>query len=122
MCQEANWKTKVDLYSDQPLDACGYIAADAVCRLRENALAEADSWHHIQLPDYTQLQCIEQGNNILHKRGDDRILEADEVNQLVRHYSHLDQRHQAAEEWWGGAIAIDHFLTGLRLLAAELST
>ena len=46
MCQEANWKTSVDLCSDQPLDACGYIAADAVCRLREQALAEADSWHH----------------------------------------------------------------------------
>ena len=122
MCQEANWKTSVDLCSDQPLDACGYIAADAVCRLREQALAEADSWHHLQLPDYSQLHCIEQGNNALHKRSDDRILEADEVNRLVRHYSHLDQRHHAAEEWWGGAIAFDHFLTGLPNSIQELST
>ena len=47
---------------------------------------------------------------------------ADLNPKVIRHYSHLDQRHQAAEEWWGGAIAIDHFLTGLRLLAAELGT
>jgi hypothetical protein len=122
MCREANWKTSADLDSDQPLDACGYIAADAVCRLRESALAEADSWHHLQLPDYSQLQCIQQGNNTLHKRSDDCILEAGEVNRLVRHYAHLDQRHQAAEEWWGGAIAIDHFLAGLPNSIRELST
>jgi len=122
MCQEANWKTSADLDSDQPLDACGYIAADVVWRLREQALAEADSWHQLWLPDYSQQHCIEQGNNVLHKSGDDRILEADEVNRLIRHYSHLDQRHQAAEEWWGGAIAIDHFLTGLPNSIQELST
>jgi len=122
MCQEANWKTSADLDSVQPLDACGYIAADVVWRLREQALAEADSWHQLRLPDYSQQHCIEQGNNVLHKSGDDRILEADEVNRLIRHYSHLDQRHQAAEEWWGGAIAIDHFLTGLPNSIQELST
>jgi hypothetical protein len=122
MCREASWKTSVDLCSDQPVDACGYIAADAVCRLRETALAHANSWHHLQLPDYSQLQCIEAGNKALHKRSDNRILETDEVNRLVRHYSHLDQRHQAAEEWWGGAIAIDHFLTGLPNSIQELST
>ena len=49
MCQDAQWKTVRDLYNDQPLDACGYIAADAVCRMREAALAEADSWHYLRV-------------------------------------------------------------------------
>jgi len=122
MCREASWKTTVDLYNDQPTDACGYIAADAVCRLRETALADANSWHHSPLSDYSQLQCIERGNKVLRKGSDDRMLEADQVNRLVRHYSHLDKRQQAAEEWWGGAIAIDHFLAGLPSSVQELIT
>ena len=44
MCGEAKWKISTDLCNDQPLDACGYIAADAVWRLREAALAEANGW------------------------------------------------------------------------------
>ena len=121
MCLGANWKTTADLCSDQPVDACGYIAADTVCRLHETALADANSWHHLQLPDYSQLHCIDQGNKVLRKSSDDRILDTDEVNRLVRHYSHLDQRPQAAEEWWGGAIAIDHFIAGLPGMVQELT-
>ena len=37
MLRRAHWKTSADLCNDQPLDACGYIAADAVCRLRDAA-------------------------------------------------------------------------------------
>ena len=44
MCGEAKWKISTDLCNDQPLDACGYIAADAVWRLREAAFAEANGW------------------------------------------------------------------------------
>ena len=51
MCREAKWKISKELCNDQPLDACGYIAADAVCRLREAALAEVNSWHRMELPD-----------------------------------------------------------------------
>ena len=61
----AAWKISADLCNDQPLDACGYIAADAVCLLRNAALAEANGWHDIQLPDYAQLECISRGNNVL---------------------------------------------------------
>ena len=46
MCREASWKISEDLCNDQPLDACGYIAADAVCRLREAALAEGVRFRH----------------------------------------------------------------------------
>ena len=120
MCREAKWQTSADLSSDQPLDACGYIAADAVCRLRDIALAEGSNWHRERLPDYSQLECIHRGNRILNKRDDDRILDADQVNSLVRHYTHLNQSPQAAEEWWGGAIAIDHFITGLTNSVQEI--
>ena len=113
MCREAKWQTVADLSSDQPLDACGYIAADAVCRLRDIALAEGSNWHRERLPDYSQLQCIHRGNRVLNKIDDDCILDTDQVNRRVRHYTFLDQSPQAAEEWWGGAIAIDHFITGL---------
>ena len=120
MLRLAHWNISADLCNDQPLDACGYIAADAVCRLRDAALSEANSWHDIQLPDYAQLACS-RGNQVLRKRGDHRILDTDEVNRLVRHYSHLDQRHQAAEEWWAGAVALDHFLTGLPNIVKEIT-
>ena len=112
MLRLTHWKISADLCNDQPLDACGYIATDAVCRLRDAALSEANSWHDIQLPDYAQLSCISRGMKVLRKRGDERILETDEVNRLVRHYSNLDLRHQASEEWWAGAVALDHILTG----------
>ena len=113
MCREASWKISKELCNDQPLDACGYIAADAVCRLREAALAEANGWHRMKLPDYACLECIDRGNQVLGKRDLDRILDSDHVNRLVRHYSYLDQRMQAEEEWWAGAVALDHFLIGL---------
>ena len=122
MCREASWKISEDLFNDQPLDACGYIAADAVCRLREAALAEANGWHSMKLPDYAGLECIDRGNQVLRNRNIHRILDSDQVNRLVRHFSHLDQRPQAAEEWWGGAIAIDHFLAGLPSSVQELTT
>ena len=93
-----------------------------MCRLREAALAEANGWHRTTLPDYAQQECIDRGNKVLRRRGLDRILETDEVNRLVRHYSHLDQKSQAAEEWWAGAVALDHFLTGLPDMVAELAT
>ncbi len=97
MLRRAHWKTAADLCDDQPIYDCGYIAADAVCRLRDAALSEANSWHHIQLPEYAQLECISRDNKVLHNKCDHRILDADEVNRLVRHYSHLDQTHGAAE-------------------------
>ena len=122
MLRLAHWNISADLCNDQPLDACGYIAADAVCRLRDAALSEANSWHDIPLPDYAQVECISRGNKVLRKKGDQRILETDEVNCLVRHYSHLDQRRQAAEEWWAGAVALDHFLTGLPIGVEEITT
>ena len=92
-----------------------------MCRLRDAASAVANSWHHLQYPDYAQLECISRGNKALRKKGEDRILDADEVNRLVRYYSHLDQRHQAAEEWWAGAVALDHFLTGLPNTVEEIT-
>mgnify|MGYP000255573124 CR=1 FL=1 len=116
MCQEAKWKISKELCNDQPLNACGYIAADVVCRLREAALAEANGWHRMKLPDYARLECIDRGNRVLRKRDLDRILNSDQVNRLVRHYSYADQRSQGEEEWWACAIALDHFLIGLPVL------
>ena len=79
MFREASWKISEDLFNDQPLDACGYIAADAVCRLREAALAEANGWHRMKLPDYARLECVGRGNQVLRKRDRDRILDSDQV-------------------------------------------
>ena len=121
MCREAAFNTSTDLCSDQPLDACGYIAADAVCCMREAALAEANSWHCMKLPDYADLECVRRGNQVLGKKDLDRILDSDEVNRLVRRYSHLDQRSQADEEWWAGAIALDHFLIGLPDIVEQMA-
>ena len=95
--------------------------ADAVCRLREAALAEANGWHRMQSPDYARLECIDRGNRMLRKREYDRNLNSDEVNRLVRHYSYVDQKSQAEEEWWVGAIALDYVLKGLPDVSSELA-
>ena len=58
----------------------------------------------------------------MHRGKSDRILNADEVNLLVRHYTHLDHSHQAAEEWWAGAVALDHSLEGLPRTVEEIAT
>ena len=121
MCREAEWKISKELCNDQPVNACGYIAADAACRLREVALAKANSWHRTKLPDYARLECIDRGNQVLRKSDLDRILDSDQVNRLVRNYSNLDQRSQVAEEWWAGAVALDHFLIGLPDTVSELA-
>ena len=112
ICFAMGWRTNAELCDDQPMDACGYIAADAVVRLRDAALSQANSWVHSSLPDYSALQTVVRGEEILHKRGGERVLTSDEVNVLVRHYAHLAANPQAHEEWWGGAVALDHFLDG----------
>jgi len=121
MCREAQWKISEELCNDQSFDACGYIAADAVCRLREAALAEANGWHCMELPDYARLECIDRGNQVLRKRDLHRILDSDQVNRLVCHYSYVDQGSQAQEEWWAGAVALDHFLIGLPRMVDEMA-
>ena len=60
------WRTNAELCDDQPMDACGYIAADAVVRLRDAALSQANSWVHSSLPDYSALQTVMAGEEILH--------------------------------------------------------
>ena len=75
----------------------------------------------MKLPDYARLECVGRGNQVLRKRDLDRILDSDQVNRLVRHYSCLDQNSQAEEEWWAGAVALDHFLIGLPDLVSELA-
>ena len=39
----------------------------------------------------------------------------------MRHYTGLPQRQQAAEEWWGGAVALDHFMAGLPEAIADFT-
>ena len=63
-----------------------------------------------------------QGHQILKEKDGDRTLDADEINRLVCHYSNLHQRHQAAEDWWGGAVAIDKFFEGLPECVQEISS
>ena len=41
------------------------------------------------------------------------MLDGDESNRLVHHYSHVDRKHQTTNERWGGAFAIGQELTGL---------
>ena len=75
----------------------------------------------MNLPDYSSTDCIYRGCAVLNKSSENRVLDSDEVNCLVRHYTGLAQRQQAAEEWWGGAVALDHFMTGLPEAIADLT-
>ena len=110
ICSKAGWRTRAELSCDQPMDACGYIAADAVVRLRDSALAEIDGWMTSSLPDYSTLTSVRRGEAALQRGGAERVLEVADVNALVRHYAHLDAHPHAQEEWWGGAVALDYFL------------
>ena len=118
--RDAGWRTRGDVACDQAVNACGFIAADAAVRLRDAALAEADGWTRAALPDYSTLGCVHRGEVALGRaktatehagRGDhaDRILDVADVNALVRCCSNLVSNTQAQEEWWGGAVALDHF-------------
>ena len=53
ICTSAGLHVRADLSCDQPTDDCGYIAADAVVRLRDAALAETQSWLTATLPRHT---------------------------------------------------------------------
>ena len=109
-----------DLSDDQPFDACGYIAADATCALRDAALSKSNSWFDVQLKNYGLLDCVNRGNRALGTHDGERILYSDDINRLVRNYSGIDQRQHAAEEWYAGAIALDDFLRGLPEAIQEL--
>ena len=112
-----------DLSDAQPVDSCGYIAADAITRLREAALALAAGWMDFRLPDYSSTECVQRGNSILKRRAvvQASVLLADDVNQLVRSYTTLDERPQASEEWWAGVVALDNFFGGVSQFLDEIS-
>ena len=57
MLQSAGVRTVADFSDTQAVDACGYIAADAVSRLREAALARENGWLDVALPDYSHTHC-----------------------------------------------------------------
>ena len=89
--------------------------------LRETALAETNGWYTARLPDYSSTDCIHRGNAVHRKSAEERVLDSDEINRLVRHYTGLAHRQQAAEEWWGGALALDHFMGGLPEAIADFN-
>ena len=120
MCSQTGWIVTKELHKDQPVDACGYIAADAVSHLQAAALAKANGWVNCTLPNYESLQCIDRGDAVLQRASAGRILDSDAVNRLVRHYSNLTSNPGAAEEWWGGAVALDHFLEGIAEFAEQV--
>ena len=109
-CRSVGFHTRAELSCDQPTDACGYIAADAVVCLRDAALAEAEGWLTAALPEYASLAAVRRGEAALRRDAAERVLEVVDVNALVRHYSHLEANLQAHEAWWGGAVSLDKLL------------
>ena len=103
MCRSAGFDARAELSCDQPTDACGYIAADAVVCLRDAALAEAEGWLTAALPDYKSLAAIRRGEAALRRGAAERVLEDVDANALVRHDSHLKVNLQSHEEWQQGS-------------------
>ena len=118
MLKGAEMQVRADLTGGQQKDACGFIASDAVQQLRQAAIADVNSWWSAILPDYSTVECISKGQQIL--QCDQRILDSDQVNQLVREYCNIPSDSQVNEEWWAGAVALDHFLQGLIETAKEI--
>ena len=86
MLQTAGVHTIAEFSNTQVVDACAYIAANAIARLREAALAQENGWLDVVMPDYTRTHCVRQGNAVLEADAspDARVLESDDVNRLVR--------------------------------------
>ena len=103
------------LLADQALDACGYIGADAAVTLRDAALGLGDRWLQAPLRPYHSNAGVKRGNNLLGRPGDVNasMLATEDVNTLVHAYANLKQHLQAQEDWWGGAVALDRFATGV---------
>ena len=98
MCGSAALHMRADSSCAQPTDACGYIAADAVVRFCDAALAEADGWLTAVLPEYASLAAVQRREAALRREAAARVLEVAEVSTLVRHYSYLEANLQAEEE------------------------
>ena len=83
-------------------------------RLRDCALGSGQGWIDAPLEPYTSTACVVRGNVVLGEASEEaRVLGTEEVNQLVRCYAHLAEHIHAQEEWWGGAVALDHFIDGV---------
>ena len=82
ICTSAGLHARADLSCDQPTDACGYIAADAVVRLRDAALAETDGWLTAVLPSYANLAAVRRGEAPLGRSGAERVLEVADINAI----------------------------------------
>ena len=115
MRRTANVDVVAELCADQPSNACGYTAAEVAVNLRSDAMAFGKQWLSTKLPEYSHDACVVRLNKEL-KNSDEahaRILESDEVNALVRDYAGLAQVIHPEEDWYGGAVALDHFFQGL---------
>ena len=75
ICRSVGFHTRAELSCDQPTDACGYIAADAVVCLRDAALAEAEGWLTAALPEYASLAAVRRGEAALRRDAAERVLE-----------------------------------------------
>ena len=95
MMRRLSWDVNSDISDNQPLDACGYIAADATCALREAALTKSNSWFNVKLDNYASLDSVIRGNAYLGRNHEDRVLYSDDINLLVRRYSRINESKQA---------------------------
>ena len=92
--------------SDQLPNACGYIAADVLVRIRVAALVKGNAWIEEQLPSYVDTSCIIQGNQLLGYDGpgsEARELNAEKINTFVR--GALNMQPGEREDWLGGAVS-----------------
>ena len=102
------------LRADQTTDACGYIAADAAVKLRDAVMALGGPWLHAELGRYHTDHCVDRSNGVLGLPGGHaRVLVTEDVNKLVHAYANLTDHLHAQEDWWGGAVALDHFVDGV---------
>ena len=115
----ASLHKRANLNYNQPTNARGYSAADAVARKRDAALTEADGlqksdgWLTAVLPECASLAAVQRGEAALRRRDvAARVLHVADVNALVEHHSHLEATLQAQEEWWAGAVSLDNVLDG----------
>ena len=90
MCRASGLGTTATLSCGQPTDACGYIAADVVVRLRDCALGSGQGWFDAPLEPYTSTACVVRGNVVLGEASEEaRVLGTEEVNQLVLSLIHI---------------------------------
>ena len=106
-----------ELDTTQPLNACGYVAADAAVALHAFFVTLGRGWHQQPIPTASP-ERVREGNAVLALPGGDAasLLTGDEIIELATVWSRCQATGCA---WLSGCLSLTNFYAGIEVFAAE---